>query len=229
MAKKKKSRVPAPPKRTVQAPRPYHAPRDPRRTRLVLLALAGAIVVAAIVVGIAMAVGRGGGGAAAIKDSQVCNLQNPASQGRRHVEELAKDFEYNSVPATSGQHYAQPRGPAIWNLYTDSIQQEILVHNLEHGGVVVQYGSKVSPSTVAQIEEWYANDPRGLVVAPLLPELEEAEPELANKIAVTAWQHLMTCGAFDEAAFDGFLDEYRGPGGDAPEKFPLDALQPGGQ
>jgi hypothetical protein len=228
VAKKKKSRVPAPPKRTVQAPRPYHAPRDPRRTRLVLLALGGAIVVAAAVVGIAMAVG-GGGGVAAIKDSTVCNLQDVESQGRRHVDELAEDFEYNSVPATSGQHYAQPRGPAIWNLYTDPIQQEILVHNLEHGGVVVQYGSKVSQSTVAQVVEWYSNDPRGLVVAPLLPALEEQKSALASKIALTAWQHLMTCSAFDEAAFSGFLDEYRGPGGDAPEKFPLDALTPGGQ
>jgi Protein of unknown function (DUF3105) len=228
VAKKKKSRVPAPPKRTVQAPRPYQTPRDPRRTRLVLLALGAAIVVAAAVVGIAMAVG-GGGGAAAIKDSTVCNLENVESQGRRHVEELAEDFEYNSVPATSGQHYAQPRGPAIWNLYSAPIQQEILVHNLEHGGVVVQYGSEVSQSTVAQIVDWYSNDPRGLVVAPLLPELEEQEPALADKIALTAWQHLMTCSAFDEAAFSGFLDEYRGPGGDAPEKFPLDALQPGGQ
>jgi hypothetical protein len=39
----------------------------------------------------------------------------------------------------------------------------------------------------------------------------------------------MTCTAFDEAAFGRFLDDYRGPTGDAPEKFPLDSLAPGGQ
>ena len=34
---------------------------------------------------------------------------------------------------------------------------------------------------------------------------------------------------FDKAAFDNFRDDYRGPTGDAPEKFPLDQLTQGGQ
>jgi hypothetical protein len=50
-----------------------------------------------------------------------------------------------------------------------------------------------------------------------------------NKIFLTAWTHLATCTTFDEGAFDHFRDDYRGPDGDAPEKFPLSALQPGGQ
>jgi hypothetical protein len=36
-----------------------------------------------------------------------------------------------------------------------------------------------------------------------------------------------TCTAFGEDAFSNFRDDYRGPDGDAPEKFPLSALQPG--
>jgi uncharacterized protein DUF3105 len=229
VAKKKKSRVPAPPKRTVQAPRPYHAPRDPRRTRILFLVLGGVVLLAAGVAGIGWVVGVGGGGSQAIESSQVCELETFSPQGRRHVEELKEDFEYNSVPATSGPHYAQPRAPAIWNVYTDPIQQENLVHNLEHGGVVVQYGSGVSQSTISQITDWYEEDARGLVVAPLLPALEEEKPALERQIALTAWTHLMTCDAFDADAFDDFVDEYRGPDGDGPEKFPLDALQPGSQ
>ena len=34
---------------------------------------------------------------------------------------------------------------------------------------------------------------------------------------------------FDEGAFDRFRDDYRGPTGDAPEKFPLSELTPGRQ
>jgi hypothetical protein len=228
MAKRKKSRVPAPPRRAVQAPRPYQAPRDPRRTRLLFLALGAAVLTAAGAVGVAMAVSDGGGGPA---EGTVgpCVRETFPPQGHQHVQELSKGFEYSSIPATSGPHYGQPRGPAIWNLYTEPIQQERLVHNLEHGGVVVQYGSEVSQATVAQIVDWYANDPRGLVVAPLPPELEEEKLSLRNKVALTAWTHLMTCSTFDEDAFDGFLDDYRGPQGDGREKFPLDALQPGGQ
>jgi Protein of unknown function (DUF3105) len=227
VAKKKKSRVPAPPRRGVQAPRPYQAPRDPRRTRLLFLAFGAAIVVAAAAVGIVMAAGGGDGGG--IEASEVCDVETFAPMGRRHVEELREDFEYNSVPATSGPHYGQPRGPAIWNVYTDPVQQQRLVHNLEHGGVVVQYGSDVQEAAVSEIVNWYEDDPRGLVVAPLLPELEEENPGLAGKVALSAWTHLMTCDTFDEQAFDDFVDEYRGPQGDAPEKFPLDTMQPGSQ
>jgi hypothetical protein len=193
-----------------------------------LLALGAAVLIAAAVVGIALAAGGGDGGGG-IEASEVCQVEDFSPMGRRHVEELAEDFEYNSVPATSGPHYGQPRGPAIWNLYTEPVQQERVVHNLEHGGIVVQYGSEVPQATVAAIADWYGDDPRGVVVAPLLPELAKERPELASKIAVTAWTHLMTCDDFDEEAFDDFVDEHRGPGGDAPEEFPLDALQPGSQ
>ena len=53
-------------------------------------------------------------------------------------------------------------------------------------------------------------------------------PDASNKIFLTAWTHLVTCTTFDEGAFDKFPDDYRGPDGDAPEKFPLSAAT-GGQ
>jgi hypothetical protein len=223
MAKRKKSRVPAPPKRVVQAPRARQTQRDPRRTRMLFLGLGGVIVVAAAAVGIAMAMG-GGGGAADTGVFGSCVRQTFPAQGRLHVQRVPKGY-YNSTPPTSGNHFPTP---AVWNVYTQPVEEIRLVHNLEHGGVVVQYGSDVSQATVAKIVAWYDQDPRGLVVAPLPPELEQEKPELRNKIALTAWTHLMTCSTFDEGPMDDFLDDYRGPQGDGPEKYPLDALQPGG-
>ena len=41
-------------------------------------------------------------------------------------------------------------------------------------------------------------------------------PGLEDKIAVTAWTHLMTCPAFTEEAFDEFTESYRFQG---PERF----------
>jgi Protein of unknown function (DUF3105) len=231
VAKKKKSRVPTPPKtaakRTVQAPKPYRAARDPRRTRILFIALGALILLVGAGVGIAMAVG--GGGSGAIDESQVCELETFESVGRNHVDERPEPSEYNSTPPTSGPHFAQPRAPLIWNIYEEPLDQVALVHNLEHGGMVVQYGSGVSDAVVQNLRDWYGTDALGLVLAPLPPALEEREPELANQIAVTAWTHLMTCSAFDEAALDDFRDRFRGPQGDAPEKFPLEALQPGSQ
>jgi Protein of unknown function (DUF3105) len=232
VAKKKKSRVPAPPKgtakRPVQAPRAYKAPPNPRRTRLLFIAVGAVIAVAGAGVGIAMALGGGGGGTI---ESEFCRFQTFPDQAadmsneERHPPKLAKGFEYSTTPATSGPHGAT----VVFNVYTEPLPQFNVVHNLEHGGVVVQYGSGVSEEAVSQIVDWYSQDPRGLVVAPLPPELEQEDPSLRTRIALTSWTHLMTCSRFDEGAFDDFLDEYRGPQGDAPEKADLDALQQGGQ
>ena len=117
----------------------------------------------------------------------------------------------------------------IWNVYEEPLDQVSLVHNLEHGGMVIQYGSGVSDAQVQKLRDWYGKDALGLVLAPLPPSVEKEKPELKNEIAVTAWTHLMTCSAFDEAAFDDFSDQFRGPQGDAPEKFPIETLQPGAQ
>jgi hypothetical protein len=198
---KKKSRVPTPPKRTVQAPKPYQASRDPRRTRMILIAVGAALLIAAA--------------------------------GAGHVTELPKGFKYNSFPPTSGPHDAQW---VIWNVYDKPVPQINLVHNLEHGGVAVQYGSQVPKATVDQIVAWYSEDPTGIVVAPL--------PALGKRIALTAWTaeydgdpaadpssrithsegRLAMCPTFDEDAFSTFRDDYRYNG---VERFAPEHLQPG--
>jgi uncharacterized protein DUF3105 len=185
---------------------------------MLFIALGVAIVVAAGAVGIALAVGQGGSEEGV---AGPCVRQDFPVQGNKHVEELGDDFEYNSTPPTSGNHYPVP---AIWNLYDQPVPEIRLVHNLEHGGIVVQYGDEVPPSTVQEIVDWYAQDPNGMIVAPLP---EDAPARLANKITLTAWTHLATCTAFHEDSFTDFRDDYRGPDGDAPEKYPLEDLTPG--
>ena len=98
------------------------------------------------------------------------------SQRAGHVTELPKGFRYNSSPATSGPHDAQW---VIWNVYDSPVPEINLVHNLEHGGIAVQYGSQVPKATVDQIVAWYSDDPNAMVVAPL--------PALGKRIALTAW------------------------------------------
>jgi hypothetical protein len=192
------------------------------------LALGGAILIAAVAVGLLMAFRGGGDDAAATGVDGSCVRQTFPPMGRQHVESLRSGFQYNSFPPTSGPHFGVP---AVFNIYDQPVPEIRLVHNLEHGAIVVQYGSKVPQQTVQQIAAWYSKDPLGLVVAPLPPASEikaKAPAGYENKIFLTAWTHLATCTTFDEGAFDHFRDDYRGPDGDAPEKFPLSALQPGG-
>ncbi len=180
------------------------------------LVAAGGLAVVLVVVGVVLGTTLGGGGGAdtSALDAAGCTSETFASQGRKHVQELEDGFKYNSFPATSGPHYPTP---AIWNIYTEPIEQIRAVHNLEHGGVIVQYGDKVPDETVAEITAWYeSGDRNAILVAPL--------PTLGDKVALTAWTHLATCPGFDQKAFDSFLDANRYNG---PERFPANAMQPG--
>ena len=141
------------------------------------------------------------------------SLHTYPSEGRGHVFSLNDKVKYKTFPPTSGKHYAVP---AIFDEYDQPVKEIQLVHNLEHGAIVIQYGNRVSKADVAKISDFYRSDPTGLIVAPL--------PALGKKIALTAWTHLGTCTSFSESAFKGFRDAFRYHG---PEHFPPSALQPG--
>jgi len=225
----KKSRTPPPPRR-VQAPRQRRAEAPEGRNRRLLLIGAGLVVVAAIAAGGAAAwVLLGGGSSAdAALRAAGCTVEKKPAMGAQHVEKLAEGFEYNTFPPTTGPHYPIP---ATWDVYTEPVEQFRLVHNLEHGGVVVQYGEDVPESAVAEIRDWYLEDPNGIIVAPL--------PRLKEKIALTAWTTpdpapgesagpgegvVATCSGFEAGAFEEFKDTY---GFRGPERFPRDDLVPG--
>src|SRR5262249_22188526 len=60
-----------------------------------------------------------------------------ADQGNHHLQTVSDPHEpYNSDPPTSGPHlpYIAP-----WGVHTRPIPRELQVHNLEDGGVMVQY------------------------------------------------------------------------------------------
>jgi len=174
-------------------------------------AVVGAVAIVAVVVSVVLL--TGGQSASAALSSAGCTVQTFPMEGRVHVDKLPKGYKYNSFPPTSGDHSPQY---AIWNIYTQPVPFLHSVHNLEHGGIVVQYGSKVPPEQVQEITDWYAKDPTALLVAPL--------PALGSKVAFTAWTHLAMCPGFDAKAADAFRDKYIFQG---PEKFPASQLQPG--
>ena len=207
---RKKSRTPPPP-RPVQAPKRRVEPRRGlgRPSWLWLGLGAAAIVAVGIGIGVWLSVGRASGSS----DAAGCVFTTYPAQGRQHVARLGKNFHYNSFPPTSGPHFPIP---AIWNVYYEPVPEIRLVHNLEHGGVIVQYGSQVPQSTVDSIVAWYRKDPNAMIVAPF--------PQLGKRIAITSWQHVGMCSSFDESTFSKFRDEHRYKG---PERYPPSALEPG--
>jgi hypothetical protein len=192
---------------------------DERRQRLIVYAAgASGLIGLAVVLLIFVAFGgssSSGQSKALTQEFARCGgaLHTYPSEGRGHVFSLSAKVKYKTFPPTSGKHYAVP---AIFDLYDSPVKEIQLVHNLEHGAIVIQYGRGVSQADVAKISDFYRSDPNALVVAPL--------PVLGKKIALTAWTHLGTCTRFSEKALAGFRDGYRYKG---PEHFPPSALNPG--
>ena len=212
----KKRRTPPPP-RPVLAPKRRYEPTTAGFSRRSKLTAAAIAVALAAGVAIAVAATRGGGGSGDVAKKLAaagCVFKTYPNLGQAHVQALTPLPKYNSFPPTSGPHYVQP---APWNFYDSPLDSEVrAVHNLEHGGIVIQWGSPVPTSTVEQLRGFWQDSPNGMLMAPL--------PKLRDKIALTAWTHLATCTRFDEGAFKSFRDAYRGKG---PERIPLSQLTPG--
>ena len=148
-----------------------------------------------------------------------------------HLNSVPADYSFGTFPRTADIHSPDL---LIWNFYPAPVDQMWLGHNLEHGGIYVQYGDDVPADTVEQIGSWWMDDPNGIIVAPL-PELD------GDVIALGAWfapiessdqelvystssGELAYCTAFDETAFTAFRNAFRGMG---PERLPVDLLTPG--
>ena len=215
---KKKPRTPPPPR--VQAPQRRHdTPDMGDQGRKILYGIAAAGILG-LVIAVALIVLGGGGSSAknaakAIRAAGCQYKHYPELPRQPHYATLTPDPapHYNSVPPTSGRHYVQA---VPFGEYTEALPEIRLVHNLEHGAMIVQYGDKVSAAQHDAITAWYRKDPNAIIIAPY--------PKLGDKVALTAWTQWTECTGFNEKAANAFRGAFRYK---APEKFPKSYLEPG--
>jgi len=89
---------------------------------------------------------------------------------------LTTKVKWSTFPPSGGSHYPLW---AVWGFYTQPVNPRQVVHNLEHGGVVLWWGPKVPESTVSRLRAFYNQSPTGMFGTPLAG--------LGNKVAVSAW------------------------------------------
>jgi hypothetical protein len=241
----KKPRTPPPP-RKVQAPKQRHAPRqglDAARKRQLLYGAGGAVVVGVVIALVAVfATGKSSGvtsgsnqkvasAMAAAGCTYVSKPVLPPKDGQNFHNDspkLTSKVKWSTFPPSGGGHYPLW---AVWGFYTQPVNERQVVHNEEHGGMIMWWGPKVSQQTIDELRKFYDDSPTGMFGTPIAG--------LGNKIALTAWTgdptryyqngnygtgHLATCTKFDQKAFETFRDAYRGHG---PEGIPLSSDQQG--
>ncbi len=134
-----------------------------------------------------------------------------ANQGRDHIPTGQRARGYNSDPPTSGEHWSQPGvAPASWGIYDQLLPDEVLVHNLEHGGIVIYYRPTVAPSVVSQLMEFVQNQPNypaGYILAP--------RSSLPADITLSAWEYYLPIFQYNEQMMRSFISAHydQGPEG----------------
>jgi hypothetical protein len=139
------------------------------------------------------------------------------TQSAAHIDNGQSHEPYNSDPPTSGPHYVEP---AKGGFYEEAPQDEQLVHNLEHGYVIIWYNCQRSPSgdgalTAGQCDQLKqqlrdtmargGNSTRTgtpkLIAVP--------RPTLDTQLALTTWGRLDKFEAFDQNRILNFIRAFR--------------------
>jgi len=123
-------------------------------------------------------------------------------QGAPHVA-LGTPFSYNSNPPTSGPHFANP---AEWGVYKEEIHDQVLIHNLEHGGVWISHRPGIDSAIIEKLGSFHHEFGRKIIVAP-----RQAND---SDIALAAWNHLdkFSAAEFSEERVREFIKAYRNKG-----------------
>ncbi len=208
------------------------------RKRLVGYGTAGVLVLAAVVVGVVLLAGGSSSGASTSmlpdggsvpKQSQFditaaakaanCELRAVKAQGvADHTQDPKEKIKYNSNPPTNGRHFIVPADDGA---YSEAPTDEQLVHNLEHGRVIIWFKPSLPKSERADLKALFDEDTYQMLLVP--------RANMPYQVAASAWNgepapsgigRLLTCDRTSDGMWDAlraFRDEHRSNG---PEPIP---------
>jgi hypothetical protein len=119
---------------------------------------------------------------------------------------------YSSLPATSGPHWP-PNAIANWGVYSTPQPETQVIHNLEHGGIVIWYDPEQLDASGIDTLTQYVNSQVSSGISGhfkfILSPWGGQDP-LPAPIVVTAWRYLLEIDAADTSAIDEFARAHYG-------------------
>lgn len=196
-------------------------PSSPRRIRGIWIVL-GAVALAAIAIFAAVQLGAVKAGPPAVDlNAAKYNVDQGEAIGTKLPDEgnshlpTGQHATYNQNPPTSGSHWnsVAPPAPVAWGIKDTTQPNEAIVHNLEHGGLIV-FWKGLDANDVDKLKDLVrllSNNGFKKIVLEPYADMNDA------RIAVSAWDWQIKLPGYDDVQIVKFVKaHYDGP--DAPER-----------
>jgi hypothetical protein len=135
-------------------------------------------------------------------------------EGNSHVN-VPQKVTYNQNPPTSGSHWnsAAPPAPVPWGIKDAQQPNEAVVHNLEHGGVVIFYKGLTAEEIdkLKDLVRLLSNGGYKKIVLEPYADMNDA------RIALSAWDWGLKLPGYDDVQVVKFVKSHY-DGADAPER-----------
>jgi hypothetical protein len=148
------------------------------------------------------------GGIEILKSNVAIDVETFESEGRDHIRIGDATPSYETFPPTSGPHSPQW---GEYGYYEKPLPFELLVHNLEHGDIVIYYQPTLDEETKEHLKNLstFTKIGSGVIIVP--------NDEIQGEVVATAWTKRMVLSSFDEEKVGKFIYDYIYKG---PEKLP---------
>lgn len=126
-------------------------------------------------------------------------------QQASHIGTKEDHAEYNSNPPTSGPHFANVLAAGF---YKKPLEDEAVIHGLEHGNIWISYTSAVDEETVKLLREVYRQNSRRVIVSP--------REENDSPIVLVSWGRKLELDIYDESIIYTYIELHTN---ESPEPF----------
>jgi hypothetical protein len=125
--------------------------KEHRRANLITVGIAAAVAIAVVLIIIFSGGGPADNVGVAASEANCTERETFESEGDQHVD-LGTPVQYEANPPTTGNHWP-PEAVADAGFSEEPIAAESLVHNQEHGQIVIWYNPDASEEILGQIED----------------------------------------------------------------------------
>ena len=204
-------------RRLAEEKRKKEAQREQRKKNLITLGIAAVVIALVAFLVISDRQEASGPVGVAAGEADCGDIESVEAFDNEHVDVGAEHEPYNSTPPTNGPHWpVGDQAPVPAGFYDAAQAPEAVIHNLEHGQIVIWYSPEAPQQVKDDIEAIVEQEPADTVATPYA-EAEEFD------FYLTAWNklpdepkdsfgtgYLQGCNAVSQDVVDEFRTKHQG-------------------